>query len=704
MQKFLFYIILFCFQSKAICQWKLNIETKNQLSRIILTNTINHEIQQTKWFDQILTNYHSDTILSNKQLNDVYFRVKTKSSWGLLNSKLNQIVKCKFKSIDILREENQKNISRSDVKILGFIAKNQKDKLILLDTLGNHISKLEFGFIQFYGVRFDYPELLNDPSKYQFFHQKHVLQKEFIPIAIANIGGKIDREVHSCKFNFPVQKFDDQGEIIEILHHEEVYNDTTFICQSGKWNILDLSGGHFISKEWVDSVKIPMIKLSDDFNLDSLNYKYDQIRFLDFSMTQKEFCNWFHEYNDRYFLINTYVLFHSNNEWNGITLYQSNSIEFNQLYINKVKLFKFHEFNALGLYHNNELKLYNMHSDKLLKANFNEIYEEQMNPRFTNELNYYKCMINGNLGLYCLQNDSFIPLSDYQNVDFLNGNYQDPRDFYENFPRIYYYTKKNGFWGVSTINWMGQMDSVAVPYEYDTLIETKNTYVTSILAKKGDAWLNIDYHNNILTPMPETHNVLYLKEFYDYAHGEITTYFILLNPTGIAIKDKIEMNDFDEFENVSPQRKIGNNPNQIVLGGKILIYNEMGKLLVDPVLYDSIFPIVSGHCHQYQDFDTLITNYEFFDWGNPTSVKTMFFKENYQTTKYFRIIKDQKEAIISAQGELILPFDTSKIAVEKHHFSGYVNEVDSDGYEYEVPVNQSKLVFKNKIKTVKIGL
>jgi hypothetical protein len=279
-----------------------------------------------------------------------------------------------------------------------------------------------------------------------------------------------------------------------------------------------------------------------------------------------------------------------------------------------------------------------------------------------------------------------------------------PFEYFSPTKNIFYLAKSNHKWGVSTLNIIQSKDSVLVPFLYDTLIPEKYYGLTVLKAKLNDRWFYIDYLNQEIDIPQYTDQFFYAKRFFDFSHAQLSSYFLLINPTGMRVKNAFDL-DNPVYSDIIPEMRYFNTHNgDIIQGGKFLIYNEMLRRQVDESLYDSIWLIKTNSTQvEYSSEFVNVDNYEYFNPSNMHNVSEMLGSSTFCSIPYFLIFKDGKKTIITDQNKMILPFTSEDIEIKRKSYREIIGTVDTEFGEENLFKDVSKLVFKTKSSQIEVN-
>jgi hypothetical protein len=225
---------------------------------------------------------------------------------------------------------------------------------------------------------------------------------------------------------------------------------------------------------------------------------------------------------------------------------------------------------------------------------------------------------------------------------------------------------------------------------YDSLlfeyVNIKQFVFCYLKAKLNNEWISIDLHNHrIIPPNKEEENLLLMKAFFDMGHQGMANYFVLTNPTGTKVKNAIDLSgSYSDYEFEVP--RIEYMPDGI-MGGKTLVYDNYLRKVVDESLYDSIWLITTEvENDNFRGDRVYETYYQYFNWSNNRHLQDMITSYSYVTIPYFLIFKNGLHAIISDNGNILVPFtkeeiDVSRRNIKREKTSGNMNGNSGKSYE-----------------------
>ena len=721
MKKYLFITFFLLFAGNSItAQWKLSIVTENQLKKVEIQQLSTGKVESSKWYDEILMPNGIDTLCHDSVRTNLFFRIRKNNQWGVLNGKFKLILKIEHQSIDFLKENNLLNQTVKKDKYIAILTKKAQNWFVY-DLSGKMMHKSGLTSVQSIGCDLEEPILLSNIEKRLIFKDRrdfieipHLFEHPYLVVALN--GTKTIKEFKYRKF-LEYIAFDSLGTedfVQKIIDTIELYQ----CVSNAKWNLLDLKTRKLQLDQWADSLGFTLIHGAinvpqnfEKFKLDSFKpetfLNHSCIQFSTNSNYQSSFLqNLLHQSSGQFFYHPWQVVFYKNHKQIlNLNTQISSTIPVLKME-RKIEILN-HQGRIFWKYgEDDKTVLFDVLKGKKMSILFDWIdgNEEFTLKNDTMDVKALKCQLNGQFGLFSLQENKFYPVKKLQNILLNDGVYVNPREYFYDSKNIFYIAKSNGKWGVSTMSLNQNKDSILVPFQYDTIIPEKYYGLNVLKAKLNNNWNYIDYLNNQIELPPQTDNVLFTKRYFDVNHGQLSTYFLLLNPTGKMLKNAFQIDDMMYLEGYSETRSLGPFRGDIIQGGKFIIYNEMLRKQIDERLYDSIWLIWTVNNNGQYPIGGV--NIDYYDYLNPSSkhhVSEMIGSSEFYSIPYFLIYKDGKKAIVSDKNETIVPFTTENIEIRRNRYREIVNTVITENGEEELYTYVSKLIFKTKSSEIEIN-
>ncbi len=727
------FVLLTLFVSSSIlsvfANWKLTVLQKNQLKQLKFEHLETRKVETSDFYQEILIPIDSDSILSHNERSLLRIRFSKKDKWGMMNGDFKTLIKPKFDAIEILVNQNSTISTKINHEIqvyLGLL----KSKWVIYDQNLKNIDEGGFSSVQSIGMNVLSPTILSQQElncilKDQGNHKIYNFHNS--PLFILSKNGYVRKKHVDFKIMEAQTWFDSNG------NEEYRYNwidrmEYFYQIHGGKWNIFEVNKSQFVSRNWVDSVKLIYVQFKTNEKKLNIQIPLDSFYSNQLNVLMLNYNNL--TYDSLYFYLNEWG--NSNNFLYSMPFFVlcKDNIEKlldlsapNTHFPALTKPVIIYPTNSgahfIGIRENNKLRFFDLLKHEYYRTEFDMFYphdnvEISIDPYQSSTLSCTKTIKNQKLCVYCFSNDSFYGINKFEDVDFQQSPYFNPIQFYVD-KNLFFICKYLGKWGVSTINICGDRDSVLVPFEYDSLIfdsyNIHGQYFRYLKAKQSNQWFNIGLQNNPIVSFPDQNceNVLLLKSFYDEGHEMMTDYYILTNPQGKHVKrsliqSKSIISDVHENQ-LNPSDPSFNS----VVGGKTLVYNHFMRKVVDELLYDSIWLISTQEDDEnyplgYQNF----VYYNYFNWTRSEDIKNMMTSYNYFTIPYFLIFKNGENAIISDKNKIIVPFTKEKIEVSRVRSRDVTykkmeseNRLEED-MEYEETIYESKFVFKTNNKTYSV--
>jgi hypothetical protein len=716
------------FTLNAFSQWKLKIIEESSHKRLQFEHVESRKIETSQSFQDIILPYISDSLFSDIQRKTLRVRYLHKNKWGLMNGQFKTLIKPQFEYLEIFINRYSDVYPDRPSEIRGYLGtKGTKYYVYNLDF--KPVDQSGFSAVQGIGMDFQYPTKMPDEDVQRVLREydnQNLILLHSSPLLVLSKNGIVEKKQLSHSKLEEVTYIDSNGE--EFYRMEEVtQNQFYYHIQGASWNLYDVFNQQLWFKQWLDSITFIYIKCSSNpetwnvpFSLDSLqrhsseamlvSYNHTDVKLQDFRLFQE----------------------HSKLWCIPICLISSNGFEHIFDLRNPQKTFPqlnrpAEIFNAsigvhyLGIREHNQLRLFDILQQSYHPQVFDAIYPEEhvtiTKPSY--EKGYYseitytceKVKINEKLGVYHFEDTQFYEITGLEDVDFKQGSYSNPLGFYTGASR-FFIGKSGGKWGLTTLNIIQSKDSISVPFVYDSLVfehyDMNNIIFWYLKAKQNGLWKLIDLHNNpIMLPDQEEENVLMMKAFFDMGHQGMSNYYLLTNPIGTKIKNAFKPSqEYSDYNFEAPSVVYSND---IVVGGKTLVYNNFLRKVVDETLYDSIWLITA-----YEENTTFqrgynnSTYYQYFSWSNPYHVNDMTTSYSYVTIDYYLIFKNGLNAIISDKNEIIVPFTKEPIEVSRRNIirdnTPANDEIDSEwdkvrGKDYDLIAEYS---FRTPTKTITI--
>ena len=721
MRKFIFgFLFIFIANQTLWAQWKISIVTEMQLKKVQFKQISTGKIVGSKFYDDILLPKGVDTIFNDSMRSNLFIRMKKKNLWGAMNGNLEVIVNPSFHSIDILYERNLLQPSNQN-SIIALLAKKDLSWFVF-DFQGNKLHKKELTSIQSIGCGLSQPRMMSELDEQLIFKDIADLSTLHLfdhPYLVISNGGVAKTKSFRYKKLVEYGLFDSiavdviiERKIIDTLENYQVVSNA-------KWNLLDLKLKQLKLDQWADSFGFTMIhgKLNvpqndEKIKLDSFipesnmnlsfyetstnsNYQYN---FLNYRLNSSFSQFYFHPLIAAFY--NSGVQMFDGNPTLNLPRITFKIQKIIGVLIQQNRIFwKCYEGQKISII--DVLKL--VENPRLF--DWIDGREELTIENDSLKFRGLKCRLGGQFGFYSLIDNQFYPVRKLQNMQLYDGVYVNPSEYFNQTKHIFYIAQSNGKWGVSTMCLLNSKDSVLVPFQYDTIIPEEHYGLKMLKAKMNDQWIYIDYLNNVIDVPPQTDQFLYSKRFFDAGHGQLSTYFLLLNPTGKKVKNAFMLTDQMFVEGISEARFLNLYNGDVILGGKFMVYNEMLRKLVDESLYDSIWLITSNSVH-FQSLvgDVNVDYYNFFNPSNKEQVSEMIGSGEFQSIPYFLIFKNGQKAIVSDQNKFIVPFTAEDIEISRKRYYANLNitlnENEEEENQYEFV---SKLIFKSKSSQIEVN-
>jgi len=720
MRKFLILsMFLWCLNFPVIGQWKVSVITVNQKKKVKFQHCLNEKVEFSNFFDDILLPNDMDSVLNDSMRSELLIRMSHKNQWGLMDGNFKILLKSNYQAIDLLIESNLLNPPMNSKKAIAIIGK-RSNSLFIFDLKGKKLHKANLTSVQAIGCDLIEPTILSDIEKKCIFKDRGHFEIPHLfehPQLLVSKDGLVSFKEFRFKKMVEFFYFDSFG----VENFERRFVDTTEYFQTivkGKWNILDLETKKLRLNKWADSLGFTLIhgQLNVPQNLKNLNLdsfipasNFNQSFYL--SSTNLSYQNNFEKNmiqvkSESQFYYYPFIVLYFEND---LLVLNGNSVsqipELKIRFSRNIGLFNYHNQIYWKSFDGKQYDLFNLLSFKNFPILFDRIdgSEEFYYQNDTQKIQAIKCQLNGKFGLFSFSENKFYPLTKLQDIQLSDGVYMNPFEYFSPTKNIFYLAKSNHKWGVSTLNIIQSKDSVLVPFLYDTLIPEKYYGLTILKAKLNDRWFYIDYLNQEIDIPLNTDQFFYAKRFFDVSHAQLSSYFLLINPTGTRVKNAFYLDD-RVYSDIIPEMRYFNTYNgNIIQGGKFLIYNEMLRKQVDESLYDSIWLIQTNSTPVYSSEFVNVNNYEYFNPSNMRNVSEMLGSSTFYSIPYFLIFKDGKKTIITDQNKMIFPFTSEDIEIKRNSYREIIGTVDTEFGEENLFKYVSKLVFKTKSSQIEVN-
>lgn len=703
-------------------QWKISIIKNNQFVKIKSVQLSTKNEIESAWFDEVLLPKMSeDSIVEEHDFNTVVYRVSKNKKWGLMNTQFKIILKPKYDLLDILISKSNLNVSNVQNTVMAIIT---KDKIgwTIHQINGSKINNIGVSSIQSIGCEFIEPTLISEAEKACILRDKgnlNIRSTNNVPLLICSQGGEVEKKIYKKTYFQEYEEPDSDGnfyvkrrEVQKIENYNQVKN--------AKWNILNLTSGKMELNEWSDSIFSILVfsYLNDSVDFYPNKLKNSMVHnkqyLLNFSNQNYEGLFdeilEFGENPDCYVNFPVFVEYRLN-KGSFFQIKKTFDLKNIQKPFQNFKIFNSSLMNFWVLKNFDTLNLYNFTSDTFYHKAFNDLWEGNLylpTSEYEDGTLYHKCKLNHQLGVYTFQKDTFLPIKTYEDVNFSLGTYSNAIEIFRN-PQRFFFTKLNGKWGMSTLNIIyDNKDSISIPFIYDEIQCFYKYGYTSLKVRQDKTWKFIDFLNHPIDTFPNSKSQLTVKRFYDENHEQMSKFFFLLNPTAEIVESINNTHKSSGWGN-SSENKTG--IGSYISRGKVLVYDEMMRKMVNEEIYDSIYLLTTENGPYFSSNDPeLISELSCFNWSNPTHVKKMKNSSSYFTIPYFMIFKDGASAIIDDENNIVYPFTKEHITVYERKFvekvilppiklqNSDIEEYEEENYKYVFHVNLQIETLKSKIE------
>ena len=604
MKKNLFITICLLLLFNSItAQWKVSIITENQLKKVVFQQLSTGKIESSQWYEEVIMPMDVDTLYHDSMRSNFLIRIRKNNQWGVLNGKLKLLIKIEHQSIDFLRENSLLYQTVSQNKRIAILTRKAQNWFVY-DLYGRKLHKSGLSAVQSIGCDLEEPIMMSHVEKVLIFKDRDVINIPHLfehPQLVVAINGTNTTKEFRYKKLIEYITFDSNGTEEFVQKWIDTVEQFQLITQA-KWNLLDLQSKKLQFKEWADSLGFTVIHGAinvpqnlDQLKLDSFkpqvhsNHSYFQIS-TNSNYQSKFLQNLDYHSIDQFFYHPWLVVFYKNNRqilnFNTKISSQKSTLNMER----NIEILNHQQQIYWKYWEGDKIALFDVLNGKKISILFdwidgNEIFTKKND---TMEINGLKCQINGQFGFFSLLENKFYPVKKLQDIHLSEGKYVNPREFFYESKHVFYIAKSNHKWGVSTMSLNQNKDSILVPFQYDTIISEQYYGLNLLKAKKNKNWMYIDYLNNQIELPPQTDQVFFTKRFFDVNHGQLSTYFLLINPTGKILKNAFQIDDQSYLDGYFETRSLGPFRGDIIEGGKFIIYNEMLRKQVDESLYDSI--------------------------------------------------------------------------------------------------------------------